>query len=156
MPQQLFVPSLGTLLMLAEDWTFKLYLKDRNDSMIEVFGGKKKQWWSRHRSEIHPEQFEGNQIPDCVEYEQPMSEEELANAYKSFQATNARENPFIRVTLKKGTQLKVDRIYIRRGAESFNSITFRTTKVGPEKRFYGKRFWVKLRDANTLIADVIG
>jgi len=85
-----------------------------------------------------------------------MTEEELAQSYKSFSATNKNDNPFIRVTLPKGTQLKLDRIYVKRGAESFASVTFRTTKICPDKRFTSKRFWVKLREANQIVADVIG
>ena len=54
-----------------------------------------------------------------------------------------------------GTQIKIDRIYVKRGAESFSSITFRTTKTGPEKKFASKRFWVKLKDANEIVADMI-
>jgi hypothetical protein len=55
-----------------------------------------------------------------------------------------------------GTQLKIDRIYIRRGGESFSSVTFRTTKTCPDKRFASKRFWVKLREANEIVANIIG
>lgn len=155
MSQKLFVPNLGTLLILAEDWTFKLYFEHRNSSMLEVFGGKKGAYFYNHFDNMGSNFVDGD-VPPIVEYEQPMSEEELGEAYKSFRATNSRQNPFIRVTLKKGTQLKIDRIYIRRGGESFSSITFRTTKTSPDKKFASKRFWVKLNDANEIIADVIG
>jgi len=43
MSQKLFIPNLGTLIMLAEDWTFKLYFERRNDGMLQVFGAKKGQ-----------------------------------------------------------------------------------------------------------------
>jgi hypothetical protein len=154
MPQKLFIPNLGTLIMLAEEWTFKLYFERRNDGMLTVFGTKKgKYWW---RGQISGDDFIDGVIPACVEYEKAMTEDELASAYKSFAATNARDNPFIRVTLPKGTQLKLDRIYVKRGAESFASVTFRTTKICPNKLFTSKRFWVKLREANQIVADVIG
>jgi len=155
MAQKLFIPNLGTLMILAEDWTFKLYFEGRNSTLLEAFGGEKKAWWSQHRG-LDPKYFVNGEIPSCVEYEKAMSEEELGEAYQSFRATNARDNPFIRVTFPKGTQLKVDRIYIRRGGESFSSVTFRTTKISPDKRFASKRFWVKLREANEIVADVIG
>ena len=152
MAQKLFIPNLGTLLMLSEDWTFKLYFEHRNSTMLQAFGGKKR-WWG-YRDTITSDDFDG-EMPR-IEYEKAMSEDQLADAYKSYQATNARDQPFIRTTLLKGTQLKVDRIYIRRGGESFSSVTFRTTKICPEKRFASKRFWVKLRDANEIVADFIG
>lgn len=154
MAQKLFIPNLGTLLMLAEDWTFKLYFEHRNNSMLEAFGAKKGRYWWRN-DQIGPDDFVDGKIP-AIEYEKAMSDEELADAYKSYRATNSRDNPFIRVTLPKGTQLKIDRIYVKRGAESFSSITFRTTKISPDKRFTGKRFWVKLREANEIVADIIG
>lgn len=122
--------------------------------MIQAFGGRKgKHWW--RGSIFDPADFVDGKLPH-IEYDRAMSQEELGDAYKSFQATNARDQPFIRVTLPKGTQLKVDRIYIRRGGESFSSVTFRTTKICPEKRFASKRFWVKLQAANEIIADFIG
>lgn len=156
MAQKLFIPNLGTLMILAEDWTFKLYFERRNDTMLQSFGAKKGRWWSRWNiNELTPDDFEDGKMPP-IEYDKAMSEEELGHAYKSFQATNSRDEPFIRVTLPKGTQLKVDRIYVRRGGESFSSVTFRTTKICPEKRFVSKRFWAKLRDANEIVADVLG
>lgn len=154
MSQKLFIPNLGTLLILAEDWTFKLYFEDRNKSMIEAFGGKKGVWWG-FRS-LHAENFVDEEIPACVEYEKAMTAQQLSDAYKSYKATNSEENPFIKVTLPQGTQLKLDRIYIRQGAESFSSVTFRTTKISPDKKFASKRFWVKLSDANKIVADFIG
>jgi hypothetical protein len=44
--------------------------------------------------------------------------------------------------LPRGTELKVERIYIRKGAPEFSSLTFSTRLDG--KRL---RFWVSLRDA---------
>ena len=165
MAQKLCIPNLGTLMILAEDWTFKLYFEDRNTTLLQVFG-LKKNWGRWHRglkyndpendATVHSLDFEDGEIPSTVEYEKAMTEEELAVSYKSFAATNSEDNPFIRVTLPKGTQLKVDRIYVRAGAQSFASVTFRTTKICPDKRFTSKRFWVKLREANEIVADIIG
>jgi len=153
MAQKLFIPNLGTLMILAEDWTFKLFFESRNDTMIQAFGGKKGKWW--WEDDLNPDDFVDGIVPP-IEYEKAMSEEQLDNSYKSFRATNAKDKPYIRVTLPKGTQLKIDRIYVRRGSESFSSVTFRTTKICPEKKFASKRFWAKLREANEIVADVIG
>jgi hypothetical protein len=49
------------------------------------------------------------------------------------------------VTLPKGTILKVDRIFIRQGAEGYNSVTFRWSASKC-------RFWVKLYDVNKMEA----
>ncbi len=51
------------------------------------------------------------------------------------------------VTLPAGTKLVIDRIYIRRGNDDFDSITFRIVELNgkPVKKL---RFWVKLPDVN--------
>src|SRR5688500_6976739 len=46
-------------------------------------------------------------------------------------------------TMPKGTNLIVDRIYIRKGGEDFESITFRATNLPGSKSV---RFWAKLED----------
>jgi hypothetical protein len=49
------------------------------------------------------------------------------------------------MTFNAGTKLIVDRIYIRKGAKDYSSMTFR----------YGKlRFWAKLHDVNTMEATI--
>jgi len=53
------------------------------------------------------------------------------------------------VTLPLGTVLAVDRIYIRNGGRTYDSITFRI-RTCPDKKLNKKRFWVKLEDANQL------
>lgn len=138
-------------MVLAEDWTFRLFFEHRNDKMIEAIAGKKKKegWsWGLSPNDVEKETL--------VEYEEAMTDEELKNSYSSYAATRTRANPFIRVTLPAGTQLKFDRIYIRQGSEAFASVTFRTTKICPDKRFASKRFWVKLQEANQIVADILG
>ena len=53
------------------------------------------------------------------------------------------------VTLPKGTVLKVDRIYIRKGGSPFSSVSFWAEGIkGHDKR--GARFWAKLNDCNNI------
>ena len=60
------------------------------------------------------------------------------------------------VTFPKGTQLKIDRIYIRKGAKEYSSITFRVANIDQETdlgKIIGKkksRFWAKLEDVNMI------
>ena len=151
MAQKLFIPNLDTLMILSEDWTFKLIFEDRNASMFKALGGKQTGLWCDS-----PNDFDWSEPMPIIEWQRAMSEEDLKNAYQSFRATNAEDKPFVRVTLPKGTQLKIDRIYIRRGSESFSSVTFRTTKICPDVRFKSKRFWAKLQEVNQIVADIIG
>lgn len=57
------------------------------------------------------------------------------------------------VTIPEGTQLTIDRIYIRKGVSDYDSITFIANKktCSDERIKKGKgsiRFWVKLDEVN--------
>lgn len=156
MSQKLFIPHIGTILVLAEDWSFRVYFEKRNQKLLEVFGVKARRYSSYGYTELTEADFVDGKIPDNLEYEPAMTKDELESAYKSYNQTRSYDKPYLNVTLLKGTQLKIERVFIRVGAEAFDSLTFRTTKVGPDKAFFNKRFWVKLRDANNIICDVIG
>ncbi len=52
---------------------------------------------------------------------------------------------FVEITLPPGTILSVDRIYIRKSAKDYDSVTFRVLKGSPVPH---GRFWAKLRDVN--------
>jgi hypothetical protein len=60
----------------------------------------------------------------------------------------------VTVTLPIGTTLSVDRIYIRRGAKDFDSVTFNLIGAKTQQLRYGSkvrvRFWAKLPDANNI------
>lgn len=58
-----------------------------------------------------------------------------------------RNLPKTHVTLSTGTELGIDRIYIRRGNKEFDSITFNLLGVKGKGRV---RFWAKLSDVNTI------
>ena len=78
-----------------------------------------------------------------------------------------RSSSTMEVTLPVNTLLSVDRIYIRRGAVAYDSLTFwlkETTHpnfvippTGRQKkpRFRGCRFWAKLPDVNRIICTTI-
>jgi hypothetical protein len=62
------------------------------------------------------------------------------------------------ITLPKGTVLVIDRMYLRKGAEEFDSLTFRLHECPGKvrgKAVKGKpRFWAKLADVNQIQCDV--
>jgi hypothetical protein len=126
---RLYIPTCGDTLRLTSDWTFVLYDESRNYSLHEKLNVAMVK--HPHRYALVPGTF-----------------------YDGYPEE-------INVTLPTGTVLKVDRVYIRafnRGAQSldedFDSITFAVTEHPTWKHGKGKkqhaRFWVKLRDANTL------
>jgi hypothetical protein len=58
-------------------------------------------------------------------------------------------------TIPKGSTLKIDRLYIRKGVSDYDSVTFYWKGVPPKpraksKRLRAVRFWVKLEDANKI------
>lgn len=55
------------------------------------------------------------------------------------------------IALPEGTRLVVDRVYVRRGADAFDSVTFRIRKgdFPGDKGIFG-RFWAKLADVNMI------
>lgn len=57
----------------------------------------------------------------------------------------ARRYNFCDVTLPVGTILEVDRIFIRKGSATYNSVTFKGNLGG-----HLIRFWVELKDANQI------
>ena len=151
---QLCIPRIGSILILAEDWTFNLYFEHRNNSLLEVFspdGTSVRRYYGWTEKDF--EKFKSCGAELCIE--KAMTESQLDRAYDTYRATNSRDNYYLKVTFPKGTPLKVDRIYIRNGVQAFDSITFRTTKDCPDKKFRSKRFWVKLNDANKICYDAL-
>lgn len=57
------------------------------------------------------------------------------------------------VTLPKGVELVVDRVYIRQGADEFSSLSF-VVKDHPDadSSIVGERFWAKLDEVNNMFA----
>ncbi len=61
-----------------------------------------------------------------------------------------KELPSEIVSFPKGTVLKVDRLYIRKGVKSYDSVSFFATL--PDGKKPG-RFWAKLEDVNNIMGD---
>jgi hypothetical protein len=166
MPQQLFIPALGTIIILAEDWTFKLFFEGRNHTLLKALcpnkpkplpaGTDPKSWQAKYHSKWFGHMPEDHEGSDLLRSLAPMDESELEDAHPTYRSTSSKREPYLEVTMPAKTQLKFDRIYIRAGVTAYNSVTFRTTKIGPDKRFHSKRFWVKLQDANNIQCLVVG
>ena len=155
---KLRIPPLGTLLKLSVDWTFDLWVESRNDSL----------WQAVAPNEDTRDYIEQREIATT-----PWSDEEIksyrllypsgwlnaqinagARPVHSRYVTTREARPLI-VTLPKGTVLQVDRIYIRKGLDGFDSVSFRIAKgntIHPQGK--ALRFWAKLHDVNRIeIAD---
>jgi hypothetical protein len=122
---KLHIPACGDRLKLLEDWTFPLYLESRNMKFAE------------RRSLLADDEKGKWRV--------------LANPSDPY----SWELAIRPLTLKAGSILEVDRVYIRQFSKSaasgdtdFDSITFRI--VGEKHA----RFWAKLTDVNAIECEV--
>ena len=138
---QLFIPEIGTEIILTEDWTFDLYDETRNEAAVvyyelwDILGQLRKEYYAKQ-----------NAIRNVFPFDRA--------------AYNAIQEPCIPVVVPKGTTLKIDRIYIRKGISEYSSVTFimkgATPKVFMSRHGYERkcgrsiRFWARLSDVNKI------
>lgn len=137
---KIYIPRVGTQLVLSKKWSFNLYFDDSNHTMIEVFGGKKRTplssgWFTNGLRGLQPDHFVDGVIPKVVQYEKGLIPECLVKDGIT---------PYIKVTLPIGTQLTVGRILMK---DIMDQVYFRVLSC-PEERFSKKRFWASLDDIN--------
>ena len=187
----LYIPEIGDQLTLAENWKFKLYAESRNNDLGEYFGHYRfgyDKWVNKSTVpqirvpdyEVdYPDMnsFESSNIfglkrYDHIAHDKACREAEQRNPmfvqyHKEYDEWHKRAKneavEFIEVELPAGTVLQVDRIYIRKGASDYSSITFYTKNLPEiviENRGWGGakskvkkslRFWTKLHDCNKII-----
>lgn len=181
-----YVPEIGDHIRLTKDWEFELHPEGRNEQLGALFNHRLWHGWiDNDLIDAEPNQSYTVNYPDeskfrswfgnwyreyrdaCTKAEQ---ESESYQAYlKAWEEWRAKATsiakPTLKVTLPAGTVLAVDRIYIRKGASDFSSITFFAKQLGEveiKNRWSGKskkvkalRFWAKLSDCNTIEFETI-
>lgn len=188
---KLYVPEIGDHIRLIKDWSFTLHPENRNVTLAELFGyrefGYNNAWLDQSKIEDEPardyvvnypsdddfKRWFGTYNYDVRQkaYKKAEEESESYQAYqkayadwrKRAEAIAVKEIP---ITLPAGTVLAVDRIYIRKGASDYSSITFYAKGLGESEitnRWSGKttkwkaqRFWAKLSDCNQIEFDLLG
>ncbi len=156
---KLYIPELGTRLVLIKDWAFTLYAERRNLGLFtdnsELRAKKKelKDKLNKLNQLIHEDldskcptgqprySYCLNDSIHYAEYDKVQKEYWNVNSTK-----NIKDKQF---TIPKNTVLEVDRIYIRKGASGFSSITFKWIKDGKTVRF-----WAKLNDVNSIECEI--
>jgi len=143
---QLYVPEIGTKLKLLEDWTFDLYFEYRNEKVLKSLALPLT--WTEEQEKIfytyygkHSMKLPTNTSQFGVGDFACM----MAVQYHVFDYSKDYVYPSVSTTLPAGTELIVDRIYIRKGKSDYSSITFRA-KIGEKSQ----RFWAKLDDCNRI------
>lgn len=123
------IPSIGDQIRLTSDWEFVLHYECRNNKLWQKFSLPIPKWnWH------------------------PCPSGRLRNVWKLEDGYFTE----FEMMLESGTVLTVDRIYIRKGAKGFDSITFNIPKKqNKDSNFAGCRFWVKLHDANSVEFEMV-
>lgn len=144
---RLHIPRLGTEIVLAQDWTFQLFDEHRNDGLRAAAGLK-------HPRQLLPEFWQAKQS----EREAAVAKSKWRNSDGTLPVESGRYmNLCHPLTIPAGAALTIDRIFIRRGAPDFDSVTFwlKVQKRSPitiNGNLVKKsvRFWAKLDDVNRI------
>lgn len=131
-----FIPTIGSELILAKACPVTIHSEYRNSSFLSAMGVAMDQ---KYINKTYGDLSVENKTL-VAKYKVKVSLKEVS------------------ITIPAGTALKVTRIYIRQGAEDFDSMTF---QCAGNKDFPKGRFWLKLTDVNrfnvedpTPVADI--
>lgn len=165
MAQRLFIPPLGSIIQLKEDWRFRLYDEQRNETVQKACGlyPPFRQGLSRY---LHQDVSK-----DWREMDFAQRAAEIAKTGWNYtQHKGMRlgdywagewDHEFI---FRKDTELKIDRYYIRQGLGDFDSVTFRTNHwvsapgdplFKASRKVKSLRFWAKLSDVNQIVGRIL-
>ncbi|CAG9229294.1 hypothetical protein [Burkholderia vietnamiensis] len=145
---RLHIPRLGTELILASDWTFRLFHEHRNSSLQSAIGladpfSRLEDPWGSTPAERR----------SALEKSQWREADGSLGSTKGCYFSGDLQHP---VTIPAGALMTIDRIFIRKGAADFDSVTFwlkaKSKPVTINGRLVKKsvRFWAKLDDVNAI------
>lgn len=141
------IPEIGTEMVLSKDWNFTFLYKWRNEKFFELnFPGYSFVSFA-DVDYIVKEEINSLIEIDCFRLELGTYQEILGNYMRNYPNDFLRFEDVNSLTLPVGTYLKVDRVYIRKGAKDFSSVTFWCQKPGYKKKY---RFFAKLEDVNNI------
>lgn len=159
----LFIPEVGTTLKLSEDWTFTLAFQYRNESFVQAaIGGMfnvppELRVFHRHYSEKDKSIIFA--LKDTEYKDQAVIR--TSDFPKDYPVVQHNHLDGVRFTLTKGTELKIDRIYVRKGKSDYSSLTFNVVNtthpflVDKKGKKKGKlRFWATLDDVNQIQCEL--
>jgi hypothetical protein len=143
---KLNIPEIGTKIKLKEDWKFNLFSEDRNEALVLAA-------------------TLGVDERDQLQRGKTLTPFLISRGWQDAKPTDYWRSFFKEVTLPKGSILTVDRIYIRKGAANYSSVSFHLNRKSvvvsnefTKKIAGGKgscRFWAKLECVNKIIYEEI-
>lgn len=148
---RMFIPEIGTRLTLEEDWKFTLHKERRNDTVWEKLRVAYPDAFAR----IDAEMIVARDL--WLEYlSRPVSRDPDTRERNTeqLQAHNVYMQNIEKfdITLPAGTELTIDRLYIRKGISDYSSVSFNLNATSHEAlNVKGrKRFWAKIQDVNRI------
>jgi hypothetical protein len=146
---KLNIPDIGDIITLESEWTFMLHPEARNNRLAKFYGFEHtshgEQYWSTvegmNAMHVIYESCKLDKVGKLFDY----------SKYQTMIVSYIKCNPdkingAFKVTLPAKTELGVDRVYIRKGARDFSSLSF----IIKNGKFKGARFWAKLQDVNCI------
>lgn len=169
---RLYVPEIGDRLRLASDWSFDLHTESRNRDLITLLHADDPDHAAAiaEADRIRPLAFEWRDVEHksrgwMGQGETTYTRKEAFTLDQGMRdkldALNDKlQNWPFPTTLPAGTELTVDRIYIRKGASDYSSLSFWIVSsphplLKTKSKGVRKRFWAKLADCNTIEFDQV-
>lgn len=156
---QLYVPEIGDHIELMSDWTFNLYEEYRNEKTWDLLNCAENSD-VKHNVNIQKAALDDlqalyakyrNLVQNYRCHIDQWTDEDIELSNK-LSAIRSKEICCV-VTLPMGSILSFDRIYIRKGASDYSSISF-YLKFHPTLQLKKKpRFWAKLEDCNNIMFE---
>lgn len=154
---KMYIPEIGDGFRLLQDWNFELIEEYRNKSLWDLFKGDEDPGVVRKRAEcdvlrdrLHVLERKAGYVYGYQKQNVSAEEYEEMQTLRNTVYDSGFRTTKIDATLPAGSELTIDRIYIRKGASDWSSITFYLQKH-PHAVFKKKpRFWVKLADCNRI------
>ena len=186
---ELYIPEIGDTLVLTKPWKFTLYAETRNQALASFFGYYLSDYPNKFikESELAPMR-DADYVIDYPDNKDPKYKDifgqfnhKLYNNDWNSAGQNCPEHiqynkdgvehrdiagkigiEELEIEIPVGVELKIDRIYIRKGAKEYSSISFFANRLGEgyiktgysgnEKKIKRKslRFWAKLSDCNKI------
>lgn len=160
----MFIPTIGTQFTLSRKWTFRLIHENRNRKLEEFFGLREDHLredfkFRRNISELYrrvhndPGRLRRALIAKNPPEELTQDQVNLLRARETAMFCLPASTP---VTLKKGTILVVDRVYIRQQMPDYDSVSFKIPKndeniaLGYPHNGHPIRFFASLEDVNKI------
>ena len=154
---QLNIPELGTKLVLTQNWHFKLILEHRNNKLIEHLYKDEYHIEYSYRyyyQDIQTSLLKTKSFIGLVHLFTNSEERQKSNwqdYYRKLYIDNPDkllyEDDITPIIFPIGTQLTIDRIYIRKGKSNYSSVSFWALLPGQKKKI---RMFAKLNDVNQI------